>query len=432
MFDAVAYINEPRWHTMSLGLERIRELLNGLGDPQKRLRFVHVAGTNGKGSTCVCMASILKAAGYKTGLFTSPYIEHFEERIRVNGVPISSEELHAVTLKVRDVAEAMVDHPTEFELMTAVAFEYFAEQGCDVVVAEVGLGGRLDSTNCIDTVEASLIAPISYDHCALLGDTLAQIAAEKAGIIKDGVAVASAPQEADARQALEEMAKDHHTPIHFVDPSAVEGSNDSFSYKGVQNLSLSLRAGYQRFNAALALEGCFILRDKGWVISDDAIRVGLTEAQWPGRFELAHRAPDIIIDGAHNKHAIEHLVEELEDRYPLRRIIFCMGVMADKDYRSMLEMLAPHAKAFVCYAPPLDRALPAKKLAAQVCAVLAQQEPGEADHGCLVESAASAAQAVARVNALANEHDVVCFCGSLYGIASVKEALSMEGLLQES
>lgn len=432
MFDAVAYINEPRWHTMSLGLDRISELLNGLDDPQKRLCFVHVAGTNGKGSTCVCMASILQAAGYRTGLFTSPYIECFEERIRINGTPISPGELRAVTLRVRDVAETMADHPTEFELMTAVAFEYFAEQGCDVVVAEVGLGGRLDSTNCIDTVEVSLIAPISYDHCALLGDTLAQIATEKAGIIKDGVAVASAPQELAARQVLEETAKSHHAPIHFVDPSAVEGSNDSFSYKGVRDLSLSLRAGYQRYNAALALEGCFILRDRGWDVPDEAIRAGLAAAQWPGRFDLVHCAPDIIIDGAHNKHAIEHLVEELEDRYPLRRIIFCMGVMADKDYRSMLEMLAPHAKAFVCYAPPLDRALPAKKLAAQVCAVLAQQEPGEADHGCLVEPAASAAEAVAKVNALANEHDVVCFCGSLYGIASVKEALSVESLLQES
>lgn len=184
MFDPVAYINEPRWRSMSFGLERIEELLAKLGNPQDALRFVHVAGTNGKGSTCSFVSSILKESGYKVGLFTSPYIERFEERIRINGENISLQRLSEVTLKVKDAAEAMASHPTEFELMTAVAFTYFAEEKCDIVVAEVGLGGRLDSTNVIRTVEVCVFAPISYDHCALLGSTLYQIAGEKAGILR--------------------------------------------------------------------------------------------------------------------------------------------------------------------------------------------------------------------------------------------------------
>ena len=186
MFDPVAYINEPRWRSMSLGLERIEELLAKLGNPQDNLRFVHVAGTNGKGSTCSFISSILKESGYKVGLFTSPYIERFEERIRINGENISLQRLSEVTLRVKDAAEVMASHPTEFELMTAVAFTYFAEEKCDIVVAEVGLGGRLDSTNVIRTVEVCVFAPISYDHCALLGSTLYQIAGEKAGILKSG------------------------------------------------------------------------------------------------------------------------------------------------------------------------------------------------------------------------------------------------------
>lgn len=241
MFDPVAYINEPRWRSMSLGLERIEELLAKLGNPQDTLRFVHVAGTNGKGSTCSFVSSILEESGYKVGLFTSPYIERFEERIRINGENISLQRLSEVTLKVKDAAEAMASHPTEFELMTAVAFTYFAEEKCDIVVAEVGLGGRLDSTNVIRTVEVCVFAPISYDHCALLGSTLYQIAGEKAGILKTGIPAVSAPQEQEAQRRLNEEADRCATSIRYVDASSIDGDTSDFSYDGFSHLSVQLQ-----------------------------------------------------------------------------------------------------------------------------------------------------------------------------------------------
>ncbi|MFQ9181093.1 MAG: bifunctional folylpolyglutamate synthase/dihydrofolate synthase [Eggerthella lenta] len=199
-FDHIAYINEPRWLESRLGLDRIRELLDRLGRPQDRLKFVHVAGTNGKGSTCAYLASILQAAGLRTGLFTSPYLITFEERIRVDGANITLDELTEATLLVKGQAEAMADHPTEFELMTAVALVHFVRRGCDIVVLEVGLGGRLDSTNAIDAPEAAVIARIGLDHTKLLGTTLAAIAGEKAGIVKPGCrGVVAAGRRSDGR-----------------------------------------------------------------------------------------------------------------------------------------------------------------------------------------------------------------------------------------
>ena len=192
VFDPIEYLTSPRWQTMSLGLERTHALLSGLGDPQRQLRFVHVAGTNGKGSTCAFVASVLEQAGYRVGLFTSPAVYSFEERIRVNGQPISYDELTSVTEAVKQVAETLEEHPTEFELLTGVAFTHFVRSRCDVVVVEVGMGGRLDSTNVIEAPEVAVITPVSFDHCAFLGDTLAEIAGEKAGIIKPGAPVVCA------------------------------------------------------------------------------------------------------------------------------------------------------------------------------------------------------------------------------------------------
>ena len=210
-FDAVAYINTPRWQNVSLGLERTRILMEKLGNPQDRLKFVHVAGTNGKGSTCVYVANILQAAGFATGMFTSPYIETFEERIQVDGAPISLDDLTEITLEVKEKAEEVErqtgEHPTEFELMTAVALCHFARCNCDIVVLEVGLGGRLDSTNIIDAPEVCAIARIGLDHTAFLGDTLAKVAGEKAGIIKRGSAIVSYPQDPEAAAVIDAVAQ---------------------------------------------------------------------------------------------------------------------------------------------------------------------------------------------------------------------------------
>ena len=304
-FDPIAYINTPHWQASRLGLERIRELLERLGRPQDRLKFVHVAGTNGKGSICAYLASILSAAGHRTGMFTSPYIERFEERIRVDGAMISPDELRDVTLAVREHAEAMAeetgDHPTEFELMTAVALEHFARCGCDIVVLEVGLGGRLDSTNVIDAPEACVIARIGLDHTALLGNTLAAIACEKAGIIKEGSAVVSWPQEPEAMAVIEHAAAEHGCELRMPDFAQLEEGairwEDGappfrpFSYKEWADLRTGILGSYQPQNATVALEAVDVLRGRGWRIPDEAVRVGVARTRWQGRFEIVEGGP---------------------------------------------------------------------------------------------------------------------------------------------
>ena len=299
-FDPIAYINTPRWQASRLGLDRIRELLERLGRPQDRLKFVHVAGTNGKGSICAYLASILNAAGHRTGMFTSPYIERFEERIRVNSAMISPDELRDVTLAVREHAEAMAEetggHPTEFELMTAVALEHFARCGCDIVVLEVGLGGRLDSTNVIDAPEACVIARIGLDHTALLGNTLAAIAGEKAGIIKEGSAVVSWPQESEAMAVIEHAAAEHGCELRVPDFAQLEEGAirwedgappfRSFSYREWTDLRTGILGSYQPQNATVALEVVSVLRGRGWHIPDEAVRAGVARTRWPGRFEI--------------------------------------------------------------------------------------------------------------------------------------------------
>lgn len=409
---------------MSLGLERMRDLLDRLGNPQDRLRFVHVAGTNGKGSTCAFVERIMREAGFRTGLFTSPYIERFEERIRVNGRNISHDDLREVTLAVRDCAEAMDEHPTEFELMTAVAFCHFAHKECDIVVCEVGLGGRLDSTNVISTVEASVIAPVALDHCALLGNTVGAIAREKAGIIKPGVAVVSAPQDAEAAACLREVAAERGSLLRCVDARAVSGSNDDFAYGSWSHMRVALAGSYQRVNAATALETVEALRERGWAIPDDAVRAGLARASWPGRFEFMGHAPDIIVDGAHNEQGARVLAAELSARYSHARVVFVVGVLADKDYASMLDALVPLAAQMVCTEPPNPRALPAAELAAAVRQACERAGLRGAPDP---EALPSIEAAVARGRALVGPNDVLVLCGSLYSVGAVKAALRAQG-----
>ena len=353
-FDPIAYINEPRWLESRLGLDRIRELLDRLGRPQDRLKFVHVAVTNGKGSTCAYLASILQAAGLRTGLFTSPYLITFEERIRVDGAHITLDELTEATLLVKGQAEAMADHPTEFELMTAVALVHFVRRGCDIVVLEVGLGGRLDSTNAIDAPEAAVIARIGLDHTKLLGTTLAAIAGEKAGIVKPGSAVVSWPQDAEAMAVVEQAvaaAGDTLTVPDFaclnvgpVDWGASGAPARSFSYGRFADLRTKLLGSYQPANAALAIEVTEALRTRGWAVDDDAVRQGVAGAAWPGRFEIVRAGegePTVVVDGGHNPQGARALVDSLADVFPGRKPVFIMGVLEDKDYPAMLETVMP-------------------------------------------------------------------------------------------
>lgn len=439
-FDPIAYINTPRWQASRLGLDRIRELLERLGRPQDRLNFVHVAGTNGKGSTCAYLASILSAAGYRTGMFTSPYIERFEERIRVDGVMISPDELRDVTLAVREHAEAMAeetgDHPTEFELMTAVALEHFARCGCDIVVLEVGLGGRLDSTNVIDAPEACVIARIGLDHTALLGNTLAAIAGEKAGIIKEGSAVVSWPQEPEAMAVIEHAAAEHGCELRVPDFAQLEegairwedGASPfrSFSYKEWADLRTGILGSYQPQNATVALEAVDVLRGRGWRIPDEAVRAGVAQTCWPGRFEIVEggSSPDgfaIVVDGGHNPQGARVLADSLAEVFPGCKPVFVIGVLEDKDYPRMLEDVLPLGSAFVCVTPDNPRALPAHKLARAI------RWTGQDLLGCSAcvnpVVARDFEDAIRRARELAGSDGLICAFGSLYSVAALKEAV---------
>lgn len=439
-FDPIAYINTPRWQASRLGLDRIRELLERLGRPQDRLKFVHVAGTNGKGSICAYLASILNAAGHRTGMFTSPYIERFEERIRVNSAMISPDELRDVTLAVREHAEAMAeetgDHPTEFELMTAVALEHFARFGCDIVVLEVGLGGRLDSTNVIDAPEACVIARIGLDHTALLGNTLAAIAGEKAGIIKEGSAVVSWPQEPEAMAVIGHAAAEHGCELRVPDFAQLEegairwedGASPfrSFSYREWTDLRTGILGSYQPQNATVALEVVSVLRGRGWRIPDEAVRAGVARTRWPGRFEIVEggSSPDgfaIVVDGGHNPQGARALADSLAEVFPGRKPVFVIGVLEDKDYPRMLEDVLPLGGAFVCVTPDNPRALPAHKLARAI------RWTGQDLLGCSAcvnpVVARDFEDAIRRARELAGPDGLICAFGSLYSVAALKEAV---------
>lgn len=439
-FDPIAYINTPHWQASRLGLERIRELLERLGRPQDRLKFVHVAGTNGKGSICAYLASILSAAGHRTGMFTSPYIERFEERIRVDGAMISPDELRDVTLAVREHAEAMAeetgDHPTEFELMTAVALEHFARCGCDIVVLEVGLGGCLDSTNVIDAPEACVIARIGLDHTALLGNTLAAIAGEKAGIIKEGSAVVSWPQEPEAMAVIEHAAAEHGCELRMPDfaqleEGAVKWEDGAslfrpFSYKEWADLRTGILGSYQPQNATVALEAVDVLRGRGWRIPDEAVRAGVAQTRWPGRFEIVEggSSPDgfaIVVDGGHNPQGARALADSLAEVFPGRKPVFVIGVLEDKDYPRMLEDVLPLGSAFVCVTPDNPRALPAHKLARAI------RWTGQDLLGCSAcvnpVVARDFEDAIRRARELADPDGLICAFGSLYSVAALKEAV---------
>lgn len=424
-FDPIAYINEPRWQESRYGLERTRELLDRMGRPQDKLKFVHVAGTNGKGSTCAYVASVLQAAGFCTGLFTSPYIIEFEERIRVNGRNIPKDDLRDVTLFVREHAEAMAaetgEHPTEFELMTAVAFEHFARSACDIVVAEVGLGGRLDSTNIIESPEACVIVRLGLDHTDLLGDTIAAIAREKAGIIKPGAEVVSWPQDDEgAMQVIRDAASACGAKVAVPDfgklsEQPVEGVVRPFIYKGAA-YTTRLLGSYQPFNAALAIETVEALRRQGWAISDEQLAHGIADTSWPGRFEVVSAEPPaIIVDGGHNPQGAAVLAESLRDVFPDMPITFVMSVLADKDYRAMIAEVAPLAKAFVCATPPNPRKLDAADLAQVIREYVAED--------VAVEPAAGFPEALMRAREIAGSDGVICAFGSLYSISEIRKAL---------
>lgn len=422
--EALAYIHAVHWQGHKPGLARTRALLAALGDPHKRLRFVHVAGTNGKGSTAAMLDSCLRCAGYKVGLFTSPYIIRFNERIQVNGAPIPDGDLVRLVEQVRPAAAAMADVPTEFELITALGMLYFAQQRCDIVVLEVGLGGALDSTNVIDPPECAVITALGMDHVKELGPTLADIAAAKAGIIKPGSPVVSYGGAPEADRVIAAAAAAQNAPLTVADFSkltlrAAGLDGQTFDYDGLAGLTLPLLAGYQPRNAAVAIEALRALRGRGWQVPDSAIRQGLAQVRWPGRFELLRREPPFLLDGSHNAHGMRATVESLRARFPGEKFVFLVSIMADKDAGEMLRLLLPLAKAFVTVTAPSPRAIPAAELAARIEALGGRAEPAD-----------TIPAAVARTDALAAGGPAAAL-GTLYFSGEVREAVEKQKAFQK-
>ncbi len=410
------------WSTPSPSNDRIvilERLLGELGNPHKGMKYVHIAGTNGKGSTAAFISRILRCAGYKTGLYTSPHLNRINERMEVNGEMISDREFADITTEVASAVSRLeaagYPRPTIFGLITAVGYIFFKRKECDIVVLEVGMGGRLDATNAIDEAEVSVITNIGLDHTEYLGDTIGKIAAEKAGIIKKGGTVVCYRQTAEAMDVIADACKRLGASLRYADGGSAVIKNLSldgavFDYGGYRDLSISLIGRYQVFNAVTAIEAAKALREKGFLIDDTNIRQGLRIAVWPGRFELIHREPAVIVDGTHNPQGAGALAESLGLLFSGKKIIFVMGVLADKDYRGSIESALPLAKCFYTVAPSSYRALDANLLAVEI-----------GRHSSVpVRTFPTIPEALDEIMKNAAKEDVICIFGTLYQVGEVR------------
>ncbi len=412
------FISQEKFQGFKPGFDRVKVLLEKLGHPERKMKFVHVAGTNGKGSTCACISSILTRAGYKTGLYISPYVICWNERVQIDGQYISDGEFARAVAAIGPVAEAMEDPPSQFELETALALWYFADRGCDFAVMEVGMGGEWDATNVIPAPEAAVLCAIALDHTAVLGSTVAEIARVKAGIIKPGCDVVSYGNEPDAEKVIEAACMEkgcrHFRPDFgsiLVRERSLTGV--TFDYASHEGLFLPLAGTYQPKNAALAIETAEALRTRGWHISGEDIREGLAAVKWPGRFELLRRDPLFILDGSHNPQGMEATAESLRAFFPGKKLWFLMGIMADKDVHGVAKLLAPLAAGFAAVEPPNPRAMKPAELAALLAA----------DTGAPARAFDSIEEGTRWVLAQAGKDGVCAALGSLYFSAQVRAAV---------
>ncbi len=417
--EAISYIHGVSWTFCKPGLERISTLCEALGNPQNSLKFVHVAGTNGKGSFCAMLDSVLRAAGHKVGLFTSPYIVEFCERIRVDGDMIGRDELAEICDYIKPITDKMTDKPTEFELICAIGFEYFKRKGCDIVILEAGLGGRLDSTNIIRKPLVSVITGISLDHTAILGDTHDKIAAEKAGIIKDKSPVLYGGDdegfEVILNTALKRGSAIYRTRVSDIKIKSATTDGTMLDYLSYRNIEISLLGLYQPRNCASVLLCIDLLRAAGYEINDKALREGLKAARWPARFEILAKEPLIIFDGAHNPEGIESAVKSISHYFKGKKLVSVTGLLADKDFVSEANMLRSVIDEAYTITPDSPRALEAEKYA-QVL-----KSAGIDAHPCPTPASALAA-AIER----AREKNTAVVClGSLYTYAAIKNALNL-------
>lgn len=426
--DALRFIRKTGFMGSVLGLERVKCLLRYLGDPQEKLHFVHITGTNGKGSVSAYLGSILTASGLKTGRFNSPYIQRFSEQIRIDNDEISKDGLCGAVEIVKSAYDRMLldghESTTEFETLFAAALVYFLSEQCDIVILEVGMGGKGDATNVIPSPEAAVITNISMDHAAFLGSDLPSIAAVKSGIIKPGCDVVCAGQPDEVMGVIRQACERSHAPLHVVKDEdirllscSLDGQDFTIPFIAADtapgsalSLHTSLAGTYQPKNAALAVLAALVLKKRGFKnITVQSIANGVSMARWPGRFEVLRKAPAFVIDGAHNPDGIRALSESLKQYFPGKKLIMIIGVLADKDYRAMLTQILPFAGKFHTVTVPNPRSLPGEELAA----VLNSMGADAVFHD-------SIADAVNAALGEAGREDAILAFGSLYYIGYVR------------
>ncbi len=415
--EAISYIHSLGVFGSRPGLSRVRELCKALDNPQEKIRFIHIAGTNGKGSVCSMLSEILISSGLKVGLYTSPFISFFEERIKINGEPISKERLAEVVERVKLCADKLSEPVTEFEIITAAAFLFFYQESCDVVVLETGLGGRLDATNIISSPLISVITGIGLDHTAVLGDTVEKIAAEKAGIIKKNCPVVLARCESGAASVIKGVAESLNADVFDVDylraqNKAFKVGETSFDIEPYGRITLRLSGVYQADNALTCITAAEVLKST-LNISDAAIKRGLLNARWPARFEVIRENPLIIYDGAHNPQGVAALAQNIKQILG-GSVILLAGVMADKDYNSMAKTLFPFIKEAFTVTPDNSRALSAEEL----CRVFK-------DFDIPATACKTAYEGVKAAVSAAKEHKLpIVTCGTLYMYKQIKDVIS--------
>lgn len=401
-----------------LGLENITSLMEKLGNPQISFPAVHVAGSNGKGSTSAFIYSILRAAGLKAALYTSPHLNDFRERIRIDGNLVSKEAVTASAEKIRNIYDP--ERTTFFEFTTAVAFDCIAQSKPDVAVVEVGLGGRLDATNTVQPV-VTVITDISREHEDYLGTGIAAIASEKAGIIKPGIPLITGASRSEARSVILEVARSKDVEVEELgrDFRGVRTGLSTFKYKSpslaLDNLSLAMPGGHQIKNASLAVAVIEKLRAKGYFIPNDAVAEGIKSTRFAGRFEILSRNPDVVIDGAHTPEGMRLLKSTFKQVYPETSPLVLLGMLRDKNYRKLVGIIAPAAREIVCVAPQGDRALDPEELASEVRAL-----------GVTATTARSILEGFQMLKAKATAEDVILAAGSLYMIGPVRRACGIQ------
>lgn len=391
------YIHSIPKFVRPLGNKNLTALLSELNNPQDRLKCIHIAGTNGKGSTAAILSSILSAQGYKTGLFTSPFIEVFNERIQINGNNISDDDLCLYAERVKGAMEETGFSVSEFAFICAVAFLYFYEQAVDFVVLEVGMGGALDATNIIKCPLVSVITSISLDHMEYLGETIVEIAKEKCGIIKEN-SYAVSQKNSEVRDIIKAAAKEKHSELIFTDKS--EKTENGFLYKG-REYEMPLMGDYQKDNGAAALETVSVLREQGIIIDDRAVYEGIKNVKWPVRFEFVR--DNIVIDGGHNIDGVKAVKQSLNGR----KYAAVIAMMADKQTNECMRIISDGAEFVIATQIPMPRCESAKELAKCTGAEF------DTDYKRAIDKA---------INRL-NDDTILCICGSLYFAAEAKKYL---------